>query len=292
MYGRQKKMQRTNFTKNFLSLCIMCVLVFLVSSCAGRAYYEEHKPIVSNFLEDENRTTVILRISAKRIDASTVPGSADVSTYALDTAIKCALFGVFGLLDSVSKAPTWEKGDHEFQENISEVIINTIRAEDDYFIDHFLKKLSFPPHIRPDFKVSSKEQLKREEQEGVIEPADPYLIVDLFLSFRGREKGWSGKVWLSTIAILWFVKDEEAFHRFLNGDYKLKHQTPFCDIEDIPNGRPKIVAVFGFTVLTNDFKKKKWLADNGHFFDKQFKFVLARLASEINQWVLEVDQPS
>lgn len=292
MYDRNKKIQRTKLTKNFLFLCIICLLVFLVSSCAGRSRY---KQVVTNFWEDENRTSVILRFSEKRVDTATVTGEADWVSYAIDSAIDCALFGAEGLLiGSAIDGPKRKEGDPEFQEEINEVVINTIRAEDDYFVDHFLKKLAFSPPIKPDFKVSSKEQLRSEEQESVIKPADQYLIVDLFLGFSGREKGWSAKVWLGALTSLWLIKDKETFHRFLNGEYRysLKPLTLHCYIEDVPNLQnelPKIVGVFGIKVFTKDFKKDKWLVDNGQFFDKQLKFLLARLASEINQRVLDVD---
>ena len=59
-----------------------------------------------------------------------------------------------------------------------------LRAEDDYFIDHFLKKLYFSPPIRPDFKVTSMEQLKREKQEKPShtcsqDPSVPYGLTKL-----------------------------------------------------------------------------------------------------------------
>lgn len=305
MYERQKSIPLIKSAQKFLALCIMFSLVFLVSSCGGRGRYKQY---VSNFSKNENRVSVILTFSEPQIDAKSVPGGVDVGSTVANTI-------VFGFISSLAAGPS-RKGDIGFHEKINDLFISTILADDGYFVDHFLKKLSFSPNITPDFKVSSIESLRIEEQIGTIKPAeaygenfrieeyhdaikpaDAYVVIDLTLTMLGKSrrekerKTWSKKAYLEAQAVVWLIKDKETFHRFLNGEHKLKKLTYFCYIEDVPDvqsGQPNLVKVVGLFTYSKLSKKKKWLAENGQFFDQQLKFVLDWLALVINKRVLTV----
>lgn len=305
---------RLKVEKKFLSLSLILTLSFLLSSCGGRSLYKRN---VVDFFKNEKKVSVILIFSkyptdawvkpedvkmGSTIDAESVPGDIDGVGTAVDTIISPGLL-------IVSVAGPSRESDIDFNKKING-LFNTIFTQENYFVENFFKKLSFPQGITPDFRISSMEELKVgeqnitsgqkmevekiEDEDDTIKLVDRCMVINLIISMAGKgghdknRRAWSSRIYLEGLAEVYLINDKEAFHRFLKGDYKLKWMTLFSRIEEAPNdqdGKPKLSVIVLFD-RSEYHKKKEWLDENGNFFDQQFKSILQNLTLSINQKIL------